>query len=194
VPRKTRLALVNERPLTDFEAAQLAGNALDAAEAAEHPQAPPEDILAMLRGQLAETARVANTAIETANQERAAREQIAQELDHAKADSAKVRETAIQEVSRARQDAAATVAQIERQAAVAERAVAAAGAVRQAAGAIGALVSFLIDRAPVLLTLAGAYLLARDILPQPSVTQLSLIAIYGAVAVAPAVWLSVRRQ
>lgn len=194
MPRKTRLQIVNERPLTDFEAAQLAGQALDEAEAAEHPQAPPEDILAMLRSQLAETARVANAAIETANNERAIRIQVEQELDHAKTDSAKVRETAVQEVSRARQDAASTVAQIERQAAVAERTLAAAAGMRQVAAGMGAILSFLIDRAPVLLTLIGSYLLARDILPQPSITQLSLIAIYGTVAVAPAVWLSIRRQ
>jgi hypothetical protein len=193
VPRKTSLALVKERAVTDEEAALMAGRALDEAEALEHPVVPPADIVAELRRQLAETAGVANAAIQQVNQERARADSVARELDHAKADTAKIRETAVQEVSRARQEAEALVVSTQRQAQAAERAAAAAGLVQQAAGALAALFSFLIDRAPVLLTLIGAFVLARDILAAPSAYQLAGLGIYGAVAVMPAVWLSVRR-
>lgn len=51
---------------------------------------------------------------------------------------------------------------------------------------------FLVDRAPVLATLCGAYFLARDMLPTPDAFQLALLGIYGGVAVLPAVWFSRR--
>ncbi len=171
----------------------MADAALDEAEAREHPLAPPADILAALRSQLAETAQVANAAIDQANQERARADELGTALDHAKADTHRIREAAVKEVTTARQDAAASVAATHRQAQVAERAAAAAGMVRQATAAVGGLLSFLIDRAPVLLTLIGAFVLARDILAEPNAYQLAGLGIYGAVAVLPAVWLSVRR-
>ncbi len=193
MPRKTRLQLVNERPATDEEASRLAGAALDEAEALERPLAPPEDILAALRSQLAQTTEVANAAIEQANQERVRADAVAQDLDHAKADTIKIRQTAVQEVSRARQDAAETIAATQRQAQIAERTAAAAGMVRNLIGSIGGLLSFVIDRAPVLGSLLGAYLLARNILAQPDTYQLCLLAIYGGITIAPAVWLAVRK-
>ncbi len=171
----------------------MAGAALDEAEALEHPLAPPADILAALRGQLAETAQAATEAIAERNQERARADAVASELGHAKAETAQVRAAAAQEVSRSREHAAEAISATQRQAQVAERTLAAAGAMRQALGAVGGLMSFLVDRAPVLLTLAGAYLLARDILAAPNAYQLAGLGIYGAVAVLPAVWLSVRR-
>jgi hypothetical protein len=175
----------------------MAGEALDQAEAAEHPIAAPEDILdqlALVRGQLAESARIASAAVEQAQEQRARADAVAAELDNAKADTVRIKGAAIEEVTRARESAAAHVVATQREAKVAERAAVAAGMAQQAVGALAALLSFLVDRAPVLLTLIGAFILARDILAAPSAYQLAGLAIYGAVAIVPATWLAVRRQ
>ena len=165
----------------------MAGVALENAVAAEHPLVPPADILAALRaenqmlvGQVSEaSARVT---------------QFAAELDHAKAEQAQTKETAFKAVAEAKREASSAIAMTQKQAQVAERAAAAARMTQHAVGAIGGLVSFLVDRAPVLGTLTGAYLLARSVLDAPTIQQLVALGIYGAVAVLPAVYLSVRRS
>jgi hypothetical protein len=55
------------------------------------------------------------------------------------------------------------------------------------------MLAFVADRAPAVLALLGAYLLASNMLPHPEPLQLVALATFGVVGVLPAVWLSIRR-
>jgi hypothetical protein len=198
MPRKTGLAIVSERAATDQELQLRAAIDLDHAEREEqHQIAPPEDIIAELRRQLIETGRVADSAI-TQMQTEAARANAAEArvqttAETAETEKAKIQDAAAKQIVDARTKAAQAIAEAQRQHQVAEKTAAAAQALQRAAGFAGTILAFIADRAPSLLTLLGAYLLARDILAAPTPTQLGLLALYGAVAVVPAVWLSIRR-
>lgn len=195
--RKTGLAIVSERAATDQEFQLRAAIDLDAAAREEHTIAPPEDIIAELRRQLIDTGRVADSAI-TQMQSEAARANAAETraqtiAETAEAEKAKIQDAAAAQIVDARTKAAQAIAEAQRQHQVAEKTAAAAQALHRAAGFVGSMLAFLTDRAPSLLTLLGAYLLARDILANPTPAQLGLLALYGAVAVVPAAWLSIRR-
>ena len=181
VPRKTRLALISERPAMD-EAA-VVNAAVDLARAgSDYQLAPPADVLAQLRHQNSELARLAAESSQRADQAEAALHQAASD-----------RETASREVKSIREQAAKAIDAAMTQGAVAEKTALATERVRQTVGVIGSLVSFLVERAPVLATLMGAYFLARDMLPDPGAMQLGLLGIYGATAVLPATYWSLRR-
>ena len=189
--------------MVDPNAAQAAAEALEAEEH-NYQLAPPEDIVMELRRQNAELSRLTSQAIERGNQQEARAAQAEAELMRVSAtvsaDREKLQQAAQGEVEKARAQAAAVVtqaqqaiAEVQQRSAVAEKTAAVAEHIRQTAGVLGALVSFLTDRAPVLFTMIGAYLLAHDSLPNPDVFRLALLAIYGAAAVLPAVWYSLRR-
>jgi len=199
VPRKSRLSLISERPMVDPNAAQAAAEALEAEEH-NYQLAPPEDIVMELRRQNAELSRLTSQAIERGNQQEARAAQAEAELTRVSADRSQIQQTAQGEVEKARAQAAAVVtqaqqaiAEVQQRSAVAEKTAVVAEHIRQTAGVLGTLVSFLTDRAPVLFTMIGAYLLAHDSLPNPDVFRLALLAIYGCAAVLPAVWYSLRR-
>lgn len=192
MPRKTRLALVGERLVEpDLNAAASAERALEDATAAAHPLVPPSDVVAMLHRQVAETARVANQAFEDANQQRERAASLEAELSQTKAANARISS----EAEIARKEVQTVVASIQRRDQAAEAASSAQRiAIAQAtARRLGEAMAFIVDRVPILLTLAGAFVLARSMLPQPDIYQLAELAIYGAVAVAPAAWLNLRR-
>lgn len=191
MPRKTGLAIVSERAATDQELQLRAAIDLDAAAREERAVAPPEDIIAELRRQLVDTGRIADSAIAQMNAAETKAQTIA---ETAEVEKAKIQDAAAAQIVDARAKASQAIAEMQRQHQVAEKTAQAAQALHRAAGFAGSILAFLADRAPSLLTLLGAYLLARDILPNPGVTQLGLLALYGAVAVVPAAWLSIRRS
>jgi hypothetical protein len=197
MPRKTGLAIVSERAATDREVALRAAVSLDHAEREEHMVAPPEDIIAALRAENVQLGRVADSAISQMQQESAraaAAETRAQTVaETAETEKSQIQDAAAAQIVDARSKASQAIAEAQRQHQVAEKTAAAAQALHRAAGLAGSLLAFLADRAPSLLTLLGAYLLARDILTNPTPAQLGLLALYGAVAVVPAAWLSIRR-
>lgn len=188
MPRRTRLELVNERPALDPDAMAAAEAALGDAERG-YPLASSEDVIAALRAESAQKERIAAAAIEQANQMRGRAE--AAEARNAAADTeaAQIRATAQAEIDKAQQAALAHVTQAQRQAQAANAAVAAVGV----AAKLGQGIAYLVERAPVLFSLVGAFVLGRAMLPAPTPDQLALLAIYGSVAVAPAVWLARRR-
>jgi hypothetical protein len=190
--RRSRLAIVSERPVTDQDRLALASQALDEAEA-EHV-APPNEVLEALRSRNVELARVADAAMQQANDQRDRAQQLTMELDRAKTDTAHLQKASAEAVAKVRADASEVIAATQQQAHIAEKAAVAAGLAQRAASALCSAVAFLVDRAPVLGTLTGAYLLAHNLLPEPSITQLALLGIYGTIAILPAVWLSVRKS
>jgi len=167
----------------DMELQAVAAAQLDEAEAVANPIAPPSDVVAVLRAQNAELVRITDAAVAQANtqRERAERAEarsqppassVASPFVSSHEEHVEVSPTTA--VATARREAVAILhGSVER---------------------LTKLASFVVDRAPVLLTLIGAYLLANDILAAPSVQQLALLAIYGAVAVAPAVYFTLRRE
>lgn len=188
MPRKTSLQLISERAVADPGFAENAAAALEAAPAA-HSLAQPQDVLAQLRHENAQLQRLATQATEKANQ---AVSMLHDTQAAAAGERNQIREDASREVAKIRAEAQTTVAAA--QGAVAQKTAAVAVQARQTAGVLAQFVSFLVDRAPVLATLAGAYFLARDILPTPGAMQLGLLGIYGVVAVLPAVGWSLRRK
>jgi hypothetical protein len=186
--------LISERPAIDEGALIEATHALEGAQRTEeYDQAPGQDVLAMLRAQVAENARIASAAMDQANQQEA--RAIAAETRAASMATAvdQERRTSAEQIAQIRDAASTAIMAAEQKSAVAEKTAVIAGHLRQTAGVVGGLVSYLIDRAPMLLTLLGAYLLSRDMMASPSAYQLALLGIYGGVAVLPAAWFSLRR-
>jgi hypothetical protein len=194
MPRKTRLALVGERPATpDPDAMAEASYALDVAEREAHPLAAPDDIVAALRAQLRETATIASTAIDDANAARAREAEAVASIDQIRTSARAAAAAKDAEADKVRAEAAAAIAAAQHRERSAAASAVAAGIARQVSLGLAHTFAFLADRAPVLLTLIGAFVLARAMLPRPDAYQLAELAIYGGVAVLPAVWLSLRR-
>jgi hypothetical protein len=188
VPRKTNLSIISERPFVD-EGAVVNATA-DLVAAAPHSLAPPDDILAALRAQNAHlTQLVSDTASRAENAEIA----LHQTTAAAASEREQIQRSAHEQVARMRADAASAINAAQKQSAVAEKTAVAAERVRQTVGTLGSLIGYLVDRAPVLATLLGAYFLARDMLPTPGAMQLGLLGIYGMTAVLPATFWSLRR-
>jgi hypothetical protein len=194
MPRKTSLSIVGERMAPDMAAIEEADYRLQAAVEDAHPLVPPADIVEALRRQVADNARVASQAIDQANQERARAEMLSAEIATAKAEVEEERKRGFAEITAVRGQAAAAVAAVQLHEKQTLQAADVATKIHAATQRVGQLFGFAIDRAPVLLTLAGAFALARTMLPQPDIYQLALLGIYGGVAVLPAVWLSIRRS
>lgn len=195
MPRKTRLALVGERSVApDLDAVAAADAALAQAEIDAHPLVPPADIVAVLRSQVAETARIANQAFEDANQQRARADSLEAALSGTRAEAIAEKTRMMVETEAVRAQAADAVVAVQKRAEAATVLARRVEATQVVAQRFGQAIGFLVDRAPVLLSLAGAFVLAQAMLPRPDVLQLADLAIYGAVAVAPAAWLSLRRQ
>jgi hypothetical protein len=186
MPRKTTLSIISERPVADQAAMQSAAAAIEAA----GPQlAPPQDILAELRRT---NAQLTHLVVETQGRAEQAEAALQETTMAADAQRQQITQAAASEVSKIRADATKAVQQAMAQGAVAEKTAAVAAQVRQTTGMLAQFGSFLIGRAPVLATLAGAYFLARDMLPTPGAMQLGLLGIYGATAVFPAVCYGLR--
>lgn len=77
----------------------------------------------------------------------------------------------------------------------ARQAVAAAslGVIQRLGERFAALATFAIDRAPAFLSLGAAVWLWSNVLPDPKILQLVALGLFGAVVVAPAIWLSSRK-
>ena len=187
MPRRTRLELVNERPAIDADAVMAAETALNDAERG-FPLASPDEIIAALRAESAQKERIAAAAIEQANQQRDRADQAEARVVAAAGEAEKIRTAAQTQIEAVQHSAAQVVASAERKVQAATAAVAVAGMAQHAAKGF----AFLLDRVPALFSLVGAFILGRDMLPAPTLDQLALLAIYGAVAVAPSVWLSRR--
>jgi hypothetical protein len=181
--------LISERPAMDEAAIVNATVDLARAEPA-HTLAPPNDILAVLRKQNADLTRLTTELSQRADTAEAA---LHETTAAAASERAQIQRDAASQVTQVRTDAAKAIHQAQTQSVAAEKAAFAAERVQQTAGLLGNLISFMVDRAPVLATLCGAYFLARDMLPTPGAMQLGLLAIYGATAVLPATYWSLRR-
>jgi hypothetical protein len=198
MPRKTQLRLLSER------AAPEIGDADDRSVIEAFPSAPPPattddglaaDILEILRkshdrieGEVRQATAVATAAVERA-EGMAGRIEAAEGVVQAIA--AKTEQ--IEKSAAASGQAVLTqVSQLLSTDRVQSRQMAAAGIVA-GLGSLGERLSksliFLVERAPALLALAAAIWLFNGILADPKPLQLVTLGLFGAVVVAPAIWL-----
>lgn len=194
MPRKTSLPaalrVVSEREVD--EDPRLVSEAFPAAVAPESMLG--NDILELLKkshdriaGEVHQATAVATEAIQRADAATARVGEIVDQSASLKADVQATGATILRQINDAA-DKAATAKQ-----ATAAAVAISAGALRVLGERLAALATFAIDRAPALLALGAGVWLWHGAMADPKPMQLVGLGLFGAVVIAPAIWLSSRR-
>jgi len=194
--RATRLRLLDERPAPGDDDQRHVTEAFPAP-----PPTPPapnsqlgDDVLAVLRRDTDRALGNSSHAVATAT----AALDTAQRADQVATASAGVSQTLVPRVDQmetaTRELGERTFAALAQQQTALNTAKATLAAAAQQIAALALhILAYLLDRAPALLALGAAVWLWQRVLDDPSVLRLIGLGLFGALVIAPALWLSIRR-
>jgi hypothetical protein len=153
-----------------------------------------DDVLALLRRETDHAIAVASQASTTATAAyEAAGRAISTTTELANGAAALAERTSQVEAQSKEVGRQAVQAIAEHHAAARQASAAVATAAQQIAGLLVQILAYVLDRLPMLLTLCAAVWLWRQVLDDPSVLRLVGLGLFGALVIAPALWLTYKR-